>query len=91
MSVHLTVDKAGRIVIPKSLREDLQLEPGDSLEMETAGEQITLRPVRGTAPLTKKDGVWIFRSGTPLPASATDDLLDQLRSERDEANLETSQ
>ena len=90
MSAHLTIDKAGRVVILKSLREDLRLEPGDSLEMETAGEQITLRPVRGTSPLTKKDGVWIFRSGTPLPASATDDLLDQLRSERDDANFGTS-
>jgi AbrB family looped-hinge helix DNA binding protein len=89
MSVRLTIDKAGRVVIPKSLREGLHLEPGDCLEMETTGEQITLRPVRGTSPLMKKDGVWIFRSGTPLPASATDRLLAQLRSERDEANLGT--
>ncbi len=36
------------MVIPKPLREELHLEPGDSLEMESAGEQITLRPVRGT-------------------------------------------
>jgi AbrB family looped-hinge helix DNA binding protein len=42
---HLTIDKAGRVVIPKALREELRLEPGDSLEMETSGESITLRPV----------------------------------------------
>ena len=48
MNTRLIIDKAGRVVIPKPLREELHLEPGDSLEMESAGEQITLRPVRGT-------------------------------------------
>ena len=51
------MDKAGRIVIPKSLREELRLAPGDDLEMESVGEEITLRPVRGTGPLTKEHGV----------------------------------
>jgi AbrB family looped-hinge helix DNA binding protein len=87
MAIHLTIDKAGRVVIPKGLREELHLQPGDSLEMESAGEEITLRPVRGTGPLTKKDGVWVFHSGQPLPASATDEILRQIRSERDAANL----
>jgi len=87
MNTRLTIDKAGRVVIPKPLREELHLEPGDALDMETAGEQITLRPVRGTGPLAKEHGVWVFRSGQPLPASATDDMLRQIREERDLANL----
>jgi AbrB family looped-hinge helix DNA binding protein len=87
MNVRLTIDKAGRVVIPKPLREELHLEPGDSLEMESAGEQITLRPVRGTGPLSKEHGVWVFHSGQALPASATDDMLEQIRHERDLENL----
>ena len=87
MSIRLTIDKAGRVVIPKPLREELRLEPGDSLEVERAGEQITLRPVRGTGPLTKEHGVWVFHSGEPLPASATDEMLQKIRKERDLANL----
>ena len=87
MNSRLVIDKAGRVVIPKPLREKLQLEPGDTLEMESSGEQITLRPVRGTGPLTKEHGIWVFHSGQPLPASATDDMLDLLREERDLANL----
>ena len=87
MATHLIMDKAGRVVIPKSLREELHLEPGDALEVESAGEEITLRPVRGTGPLTKEHGVWVFRAGQPLPASATDDMLQQIREERDLANL----
>jgi AbrB family looped-hinge helix DNA binding protein len=74
-------------VIPKPFREELHLEPGDSLEIERSGEQITLRPVRGTGPLTKEHGVWVFHAAQPLPASATDELLQQIREERDLANL----
>jgi AbrB family looped-hinge helix DNA binding protein len=87
VGIRLTLDKAGRIVIPKPLREELRLEPGDDLEMESSGEEITLRPVRGTGPLTKEDGVWVFRTGQPMRASATDEMLRQIREERDSANL----
>lgn len=87
MTIRLVIDKAGRVVIPKPLREKLHLEPGDALEMESAGERITLRPVRGTGPLTKEHGVWVFHSGQTLAASATDEMLDVIREERDLSNL----
>lgn len=87
MRTRLVIDKAGRVVIPKPLREELQLEPGDTLEMESAGEQITLRPVRGAGPLVKEHGVCVFHSGQPLAASATEVMLHQIRDERDQSNL----
>jgi AbrB family looped-hinge helix DNA binding protein len=87
MTTRLTLDRAGRVVIPKTLREELRLEPGDQLELETVGEQITLRPVRGTAPLTKERGVWVFRTGRPLSAAVTDETLRRLREDRDRQNL----
>ena len=85
--MRLTIDKAGRVVIPKPPREELHLEAGDALELETAGDQIMLRPVRGAVPLTKRQGIWIFRTGRPLPASSTDDVLQEIRKERDIVNL----
>ena len=87
MNTRLTIDKAGRVVIPKPLREELRLEPGDALEMESAGEQITLRPVRGTGPLAKEHGVWVFRTGQVLAASVADEVLEQVRTERDRTNF----
>src|SRR5450759_4303473 len=87
MNTRLIIDKAGRVVIPNPLRKELHLEPGDALEMDSAGEQITLRPVRGTGQITKEHGVWVFYTGQPLPASATDEMLQQIRQERDLANL----
>jgi AbrB family looped-hinge helix DNA binding protein len=91
MNTRLTIDKAGRVVIPKPLREELHLEPGDSIDMESIGEQITLRPVRGTGPLSKEHGVWVFHSGQSLSASATDEILEQIRRERDLENLGKSE
>lgn len=87
MNTRLIIDKAGRVVIPKPVRDELHLEPGDALEMESAGEEITLRPVRGTGPLVKEHGVWVFHAGQPLPASATDEMLHQIREERDRSNI----
>jgi AbrB family looped-hinge helix DNA binding protein len=87
MNSRLVMDKAGRVVIPKPLRKQLQLEPGDALELESGGEQITLRPARGAGPLRNEHGIWVLHTGEPLPASATDDLLRQIREERDLANL----
>jgi AbrB family looped-hinge helix DNA binding protein len=60
MRARLTVDKVGRIVLPKPVREKLQLAAGDELELESLDDGITLRPLRGTAQLRKKRGVWVF-------------------------------
>ena len=69
------------------MRKQLRLGPDDSLEIKSIGDDITLRPVHGTGPLTKEHGVWVFYSDEPLPASATDDVLQQTREERDLVNL----
>ncbi len=87
MNARLTLDSAGRVVIPKGLRDELHLQPGDELDLETSGEHITLKPVREVPPLSKEQGVWVFRTGHPLPASATDDALQRVRRERDGDNL----
>lgn len=90
MTARITLDSAGRVVIPKGLRDELHLEPGDELDLEASGEQITLRPVRQTPPLSKEQGVWVFRTGQPLPASATNESLQSTREERDRNNRDPS-
>jgi AbrB family looped-hinge helix DNA binding protein len=87
MSARLVIDKTGRVVIPKPLREQLNIGAGDTLEMENIGEQIILRPIRGTGSLTKEKGVWVFYANQSLPASVTDKALRQVREERDLTNL----
>ncbi len=87
MNAELTIDGSGRVVLPKALRDKLALGPGDALALETTGDQITLRPVRPVAPLTKEQGVWVFRTGQPLAAEVTDAVLSELRDDRDRHHL----
>lgn len=81
MILKVTLDKAGRISIPKSLRNELQLGPGDALQLESHGEQITLRPLRATIPIRKEDGVWVYRSGRAADFSIRK-LIEEGRKER---------
>lgn len=87
MKDRLTIDKAGRIVLPKPLRDELRVEAGDTLEVESSGEQITLRPARGNAQLRKKHGVWVYRAGEPLTQATVDNTVRQVRDEREAQNL----
>ena len=87
MHVQLNIDKGGRIVIPKPVREELGLEAGDSLELESNGERITLRPVRATVPLAKEKGIWVFQTSGMLRQSETAEMLREIREERDLANF----
>lgn len=82
MSDTLTLDKAGRIVIPKSLRDALHLEFGDSLEIRLSGDEITLRPVRSCVPIRREDGVWVYRSGQPAKSVSIRSLIEDDRSQR---------
>lgn len=82
MASELTIDAAGRVTLPKALRQQLQLEPGDTLRLETEGDQITLQPVRAAAPIRKEDGIWVYRSGQNAAVSIRK-LIDEAREERD--------
>ena len=82
----VTLDRAGRVLIPKNLRDELRLEPGDTLELESEGEKVTLRPVRATTPLRKERGVWVFRSGNKISAADTDKAIRAIREQRDRRN-----
>jgi AbrB family looped-hinge helix DNA binding protein len=86
MTTTVTLDKAGRLVIPKTLRDELHLTPGDALELGCEGDSVTLRPVRSATPLRKERGVWVFRTGKTLPAAVADEVLREIRGQHDRDN-----
>lgn len=81
MNATVTIDKAGRLVLPKSIREALRIGPGDALEIKSAEDRIVLSPVRTHSGLQKEQGVWIYRAGKTTNISIPD-LTDQERSRR---------
>lgn len=87
MKTTLTVDKAGRVVLPKAVRDELQLSAGDSLELESSEDQIVLRPVRNRVGMRKKQGIWVLDFDEPIPAAATNQVLRDIRREREQAAL----
>ena len=87
MKATVTLDKAGRVIIPKSLRDEMLLEAGDTLELESEGDRMTLRPVRSGSALRKEHGVWVFRrGGKPISAETTTQALETARNDRDRAH-----
>ncbi len=91
MTARLTIDQAGRVVIPRSLMNQLHLKAGDTLELESAGNEITLRPVHVARELSQESGVWLLHTGESIPAAVSDSLLQQIRDERDIAIFGTGE
>ncbi len=86
MVTTVTLDEVGRVVLPERLREELHLSAGDAFALETEGDRIILRRVQAAGAMRKEHGVWVFRSGEPLPADVAGETLERVRRERDIAN-----
>jgi AbrB family looped-hinge helix DNA binding protein len=79
----LNLGEAGRVVIPKCLRDRLQPAPGDTLEVEGDDDRITLRPVRSKAKLIKESGIWVYQG-----EAADDSIPDLIERERENRRRE---
>ncbi len=86
MRSKVTLDRAGRVVLPKTLRDDLHLSPGDTLDLTVKGDEVTLRPRRNSTPLQKKQGIWVFGTGKPMASDETEEALRNVRAQRDRQN-----
>lgn len=61
-----TIDKAGRIVVPKALRDRLGLEPGTTVDVSQYGAGLQLIPVGRTARLRADDGDGLIAHSTTV-------------------------
>jgi len=79
----VVVDKVGRLLLPKEIRERLNLVGGDLLEAEVRANEITLRPRRGSSAGVNRLG---SRAVWDAPgATATSEEIDlAMRRGRDE-------
>lgn len=62
----VTIDKLGRLVLPKKTREELGVSAGDSLELHPTDAGVELRPHRKRkSNLVKVGRVLVFSPDTP--------------------------
>ena len=75
------LDKFGRIVIPKKIRDDFSLMPGSPIRIEKGKNEILLKPIEDEPSLIEKDGVLVF----------TGKLMENLETKIEELRRERSQ
>ena len=70
MNTTIKIDKAGRIVVPKKLRDALHLTPGTRLKVERSGDWLMLMPGSIEAQLVIENGAPLIfpvdRSSAPI-------------------------
>jgi len=88
MNATTEIDKAGRIVVPKKMRDALHLVPGTRVTLHQEGDAITLEPEARPSGLRWKGGMLVYDHGRPLPPDCVN-WVNQAREERDEMLLGT--
>jgi len=73
-----TLDRFGRLVVPKDIRDRLGLHPGAEIEIDEQGDAVMLKLAGREAPVKVEDGVLVF-TGT-----ARGDIAEAVRSHREE-------
>jgi len=77
----LTIDKAGRMVIPQKIRRQFGFQVGSKLELDTSGNVIILRPLEEKPTLTKEGGLYVHE-GIPEYGTLSNEV-DLSREHRD--------
>ncbi len=79
-----TIDRFGRIVVPKNMRKHFGLEPGVQVEIDERDREIVIRQVPERPPLQIEDGVLVFAG------EATGDIASWIRKVREDRNRKIS-
>jgi AbrB family looped-hinge helix DNA binding protein len=77
-----TIDKAGRIVVPKGMRDELGLKGGAEVEIALADGRIEIEPVPANMWLERRNGMLVAvtdREMPPLTAEMVREILEQIR------------
>ena len=79
MNAIVSIDDAGRLVLPKRFRVQFNLHAGSELEVAACPDHLELRPVRATTPLKEVGSLLVHRGSTRAPLT---NAVRQLRGER---------
>ena len=68
------IDAAGRVIVPKALRDELGLSPGLELEIQARDGALVLTPSPTAVALTRRGGVVVAKPRRPLPKLTEEDV-----------------
>ncbi len=77
----LKMDKVGRVILPKPLRDRLGLHAGTDLEIQETPDGVVLRPADRRPSLVKKGSFWVHTGELP-PGYDILKAIDEDREER---------
>ena len=63
--MRLKIDNAGRIILPKPVRDRLGLRAGSDLDLAESGEGVLLTPVRQQPSLVRRNGLLVHNGKLP--------------------------
>src|SRR5271167_796861 len=78
--ISISLDAAGRVVLPKVLRDSLHLTPGEPLVVEQRDDEIVIRRREQAPGLVEECGLLVYDNGAP-PASV--DTVDWINRDRE--------
>jgi AbrB family looped-hinge helix DNA binding protein len=83
------IDQAGRIVLPKDVRQELAIKPGDTLKLSIHGSSVTLTPNKESTGFVRKGHALVFATteDETLREETVQAILDEAREERHEQSL----
>jgi len=81
-----TIDKAGRVVIPKALRMQFHLSGGTEVEIDADGDALRIRRPRAKSSFAEKEGVLVQRGEPHLEI----DVAAFINQQRDARAFETA-
>lgn len=79
--MNLKIDRAGRIVVPKPIRQRLGLHPNTEIELVEQADGVLLRPMEQKPSMIKRNGRWVH-TGKIDPNYDLSKLIDDVREER---------
>jgi AbrB family looped-hinge helix DNA binding protein len=77
------IDPAGRIVLPKKVRQDLAIKAGDVFKVSIQGAAVTLTPEKESAGFIRKGKALVLSTpgSAVLSTDAVNELLESCREE----------
>ena len=86
----VSIDQTGRIVLPKDVRQELAIKPGDMLKLSIHESSVILTPNREATGFIRKGKALVFSAADErtLSQETVNEILEQSRIEYHEPSLE---